>query len=130
MLDYRARGISSIPAAVVDDEGNALTTDIYSALTLQESLQLDYANVALDHLNSLEPATRRLLKIALDVDHLYMESPDGVPKWKTTQEGRPAALHCLGSIYGLKQSSFLLHSRLAAFLQTHGYVPLVGDPCV
>ena len=47
MLDYRARGISSIPAAVVDDEGNALTTDIYSALTLQESLQLDYANVCL-----------------------------------------------------------------------------------
>ena len=66
VLDYRARGISSIPAAVVDDEGNALTTDIYSALTLQESLQLDYANVALDHLNSLEPATRRLLKIALN----------------------------------------------------------------
>ena len=66
MLDYRARGISSIPAAVVDDEGNALTTDIYSALTLQESLQLDYANVALSHLNCLEPATRRLLKIALN----------------------------------------------------------------
>jgi len=66
VLDYRARGISSIPAAVVDDEGNALTTDIYSALTLQESLQLDYANVALDHLNSIEPATRRLLKIALN----------------------------------------------------------------
>ena len=66
----------------------------------------------------------------IDVDHLYMESPDGVPKWKTTQEGRPAALHCLGSIYGLKQSSYLLHSRLSAFLQKHGYVPLVGDPCV
>ena len=59
-----------------------------------------------------------------------MESPDGVPKWKKTPEGRPAALHCLGSIYGLKQSSFLLHSRLSAFLQKHGYVPLVGDPCV
>ena len=59
-----------------------------------------------------------------------MESPDGVPKWKKTPEGRPAALHCLGSIYGLKQSSYLLHSRLSAFLQKHGYVPLVGDPCV
>ena len=33
---------------------------------MQESLQLDYANVALDHLNSLEPATRRLRKIALN----------------------------------------------------------------
>ena len=49
-----------------------------------------------------------------------MESPDGVPKCKKTQEGRPAALHCLGSIYGLKQSSYLLHSRLSAFLQKHG----------
>ena len=44
--------------------------------------------------------------------------------------GTTAALHCLGSIYGLKQSSYLLHSRLSAFLQKHGYVPLVGDPCV
>ena len=85
------------------------------------------------------PSLRALLALAaandymitgFDVDHLYMESPDGVPKWKTTQEGRPAALHCLGSIDGLKQSSYLLHSRLSAFLQKHGYVPLVGDPCV
>ena len=50
----------------MDDEGNTLTTDVYSSLTLQESLQLDYAHMAEDHLNSLKPATRRLLKISLN----------------------------------------------------------------
>jgi hypothetical protein len=79
VLDYRARGISSIPAAVVNDEGNALTTDIYSCLTLQESLQLDYAHMAEDHLDSLKPATRRLLKIALKMKPPSLSLPSLVP---------------------------------------------------
>jgi len=51
---------------------------------------------------------------AIDVDHLYMECPDGYSK--DMPNGEPAALHCLQSIYGLKQSSRLLHQRLSNYL--------------
>ena len=64
----------------------------------------------------------------LDVDHMYMECPEGYEK--TTADGKPAALHCLKSIYGLKQSSRLLHERLAKYLEKLGFRQLVSDRCV
>jgi hypothetical protein len=64
----------------------------------------------------------------LDVDHMYMEVPEGMPK--TLPDGRPAALHCLQSIYGLKQSSRLLHDRLSKHLIGLGFTQLISDRCV
>ena len=64
----------------------------------------------------------------LDVEHMYMECPDGYSK--TMESGEPAAMHCLQSIYGLKQSSRLLHQRLSKFLKTSGFKQLVSDQCV
>jgi hypothetical protein len=58
----------------------------------------------------------------LDVEHMYMECPDGYSK--TMESGEPAAIHCLQSIYGLKQSSRLLQ-RLSEFLKTSGFKQLV-----
>ena len=55
----------------------------------------------------------------LDVEHVYMECPDGYPK--TMEGGEPAAMHCRQSIYGLKQSSRLLHQRLSKFLRASGF---------
>ena len=55
----------------------------------------------------------------LDVEHMYMECPDGYPK--TMEGGEPAAMHCRQSIYGLKQSSRLLHQRLSKFLRASGF---------
>jgi hypothetical protein len=64
----------------------------------------------------------------LDVEHMYMECPDGYSK--TMESGEPAAMHCLQSIYGLKQSSRLLHQRLSKFLKLSGFKQLVSDQCV
>lgn len=68
------------------------------------------------------------LQQRIDVDHLYMEPPAGFPQ--TMPDGTPAALHCKGSIYGMVQSSRLLHLRLANFLKKKGYQQLIADQCV
>ena len=57
-----------------------------------------------------------------------MECPDGYSK--TMESGEPAAMHCRQSIYGLKQSSRLLHQRLSKFLRASGFKQLVSDQCV
>ena len=64
----------------------------------------------------------------LDVDHMYMETPFMFDKF--TSEGAPAALHCLQSIYGLKQSSRLLHERIVKFMKKLGFKQLISDQCV
>ena len=61
---------------------------------------------------------------------MYMAAPPGVPRWAKTVNGERAALHCLGSIYGLKQSSALLNKRLTAVLKSMGFQPLISDPSV
>ena len=272
---YRAQGISAIPAAVADEQSHAITTDIYSTLTLQESLQVDYAYMADGFLATMDSSRRRLLKLALggetltqfafscaarviidepltveealasehadewqaaineevdtliafncfdvvphtdaikygrlvkskwvfkvkydrdnnpyrfrarlvakgfsqkpgldfdqtyspvmaypslrallamaaandymmtgydiksafiqqalDLPHMYMSTPPGVKWWEKTVNGEKAALHCLGSIYGLKQSSMLLNKRLTSVLKTMGFEPLISDPSV
>ena len=69
------------------------------------------------------------LQQRIDVEHLYMSPPAGYDKF--LEDGKtPAALHCLGSIYGMVQSSRLLHVRLAKFLLKHGYRQLISDKCV
>ena len=64
----------------------------------------------------------------LDVDHMYMEVPEGMSK--TLPDGQPAALHCLQSIYGLRQSSRLLFDRLSKHLIDLGFRQLISDKCV
>ena len=64
----------------------------------------------------------------IDVEHLYMECPDGYSK--ELDDGTPAALHCLRSIYGLRQSSMLLHERLTKHLTRNGFKQLKSDKCV
>jgi len=64
----------------------------------------------------------------LDVEHMYMETPDGYDHF--LPDGRRAALHCQQSLYGLKQSSRLLHDRLSKFLVNLGFKQLVSDRCV
>jgi len=64
----------------------------------------------------------------LDTDKMYMEPPAGYNKY--LPDGRPAALHCLKSIYGLKQSSRLLHDRLSKYLKDLGFTQLISDTCV
>ena len=64
----------------------------------------------------------------IDVDHMYIEPPAGYSK--VLPDGRPAALHCLKSLYGLRQSSRLLHERLSKFLLSIGFKQLISDKCV
>ena len=65
----------------------------------------------------------------IDVEHMYMQPPEGYSDMMP--DGRtPGALHCLRSIYGLKQSSRLLHNRLSKYLKSLGYSQLVSDQCV
>ena len=65
----------------------------------------------------------------LDVDHLYMECPKGYPN--TFPDGTPKALKCVKSIYGMVQSSRLLHQRLSKWLTSKlGFTQLISDSCV
>ena len=64
----------------------------------------------------------------IDVEHMYMECPDGYSK--VMPDGSPAALHCLRRIYGLRQSSMLLHERLTKHLIQQGFNQLKSDKCV
>jgi len=64
----------------------------------------------------------------LDVEHMYLECPEGYDK--LMPNGEPAALHCKQSIYGLKQSSRLLHKRLSEHLSSLGFRQLISDKCV
>lgn len=65
----------------------------------------------------------------IDVDHMYLEPPEGYSK--TMEDGTtPAALHLKKSLYGLVQSSRLLHKRLSGFLKLQGFRQLVSDQCV
>ena len=64
----------------------------------------------------------------IDVEHMYMQCPEGYSD--KLPDGSKAALHCLKSIYGLKQSSRLLHNRLSKYLIGKGYRQLVSDQCV
>jgi hypothetical protein len=65
----------------------------------------------------------------IDVDHLYLETPEGYSKF--LEDGvTPAALHLKKSLYGLVQSSRLLHKRLSKFLKSKGFRQLVSDQCV
>ena len=63
----------------------------------------------------------------LDVSHLYLEVPDGMAK--TLPNGEPAALHLLGSQYGLKQCSKLLYDRLKKYLTNSGFTSSIADRC-
>jgi hypothetical protein len=65
----------------------------------------------------------------IDVDHLYLEVPEGFDRFM--DDGvTPAALHLKKSLYGLVQSSRLLHKRMSKFLKSKGFRQLVSDQCV
>jgi hypothetical protein len=68
------------------------------------------------------------LQQKIDVDHMYIDPPEGYSKFMS--DGTPAALHCLKSLYGLRQSSRLLHERLSKFLISLGFKQLISDRCV
>jgi hypothetical protein len=78
--------------------------DTYSPVFSYTSLRTIFA-IAADRDMQLDQFDLKngFIQQAIDVDHLYMECPDGYPK--DMPNGEPAALHCLRSIYGLKQSS-------------------------
>ena len=64
----------------------------------------------------------------IDVEHMYMECPDGYDKHLAN--GQPASWHLKKSIYGLRQSSRLLHTKLSALLLKMGFTQLLSDQCV
>ena len=64
----------------------------------------------------------------IDVPHLYMKAPEGHELYMP--DGTRAALQCLKSIYGLKQSSRLLNQRMSAYLAKLGFQKLLMDECV
>jgi hypothetical protein len=64
----------------------------------------------------------------IDVPHLYMRCPQGHPMFMP--DGSKAALRCIKSLYGLKQSSRLLNLRLSAYLQSLNFRKLRSDQCV
>jgi len=69
------------------------------------------------------------LQQPIDVGHMYMACPQGYSAMM--DDGvTPAAMHCLGSIYGMKQSGRLLHLRLKKFLKDNGYQQLISDQCI
>ena len=64
----------------------------------------------------------------LDVDHMYMQTPGGYPKFDVN--GKRTALHLRQSMYGLKQAPRLLPDRLSGYLKKTGFRQLVSGRCV
>lgn len=69
------------------------------------------------------------LQQSLGQDHVYMASPPGVKQWEKIN-GEPAALKCIRSLYGLRQSSYRLNQRLNSVLEAGGFVRMVADQCL
>jgi len=116
-----AKGFTQVPG--VDYSETYSPVFSYSSLRTVLSLAARY-DLRLDQWD-LESS---FIQQKIDVDHLYMECPDGYPK--TMPDGSPAALHVRQSIYGLKQASKLLHEHLSGHLKAKGFRQLVSDQCV
>ncbi len=65
-----AGGVSLSPAAAVDESSNMVYTGQFGALSLEESIQQDYAVMALEHVESLSHRTQRILQQALGNESL------------------------------------------------------------
>ena len=65
MHEWESRGIDSSPAAYVTSEGVVNTSNPFSFLSFEESIQQDYALMAIDHIESLSHRAQRLLQRAL-----------------------------------------------------------------
>ena len=116
-----AKGFTQVPGIDFDET--------FSPVFSYNSLRLVFALAAANDLTlSQWDLTSSFIQQDLDVEHMYMEIPDGVDI--KMPDGGEAALHCKKSIYGLKQSSRLLHERMTAFLKSEGYRQLISDQCV
>ena len=104
--------------------------ETYSPVFSYSSLRVILAHAtANDHQIDQWDLESSFIQQDLDVDHLYVEAPDGYSK--TMDDGvTPAALHLKKSLYGLVQSSRLLHKRMSKFLKSKGFRQLVSDSCV
>ena len=68
------KGISVSPAAAVDETSNLVFSGHFGGLTLEESIQQDYAAMALEHLESLSHRSQRILQQALGNETLVQHA--------------------------------------------------------
>ena len=84
--------------------------DTYSPVFSYSSLRTIFAIAAAQDMQLDQFDLKNgFIQQAIDVDHLYMECPDGYSK--KLPNGEPAALHCLQSI----------HQRLSSYLVSLGF---------
>jgi hypothetical protein len=62
---WENRGIESSPAAYVNSEGMVNTSSPCAFMSFEESIQQDYAQMALEHIESLTPRAKRILQKGL-----------------------------------------------------------------
>ena len=118
-----AKGFTQVPGSDFDET--------YASVVSWDTLRILFATAAEYDMDvSVRDIKSAFLQNRLDVPHLYIESPPGVPEWRKTEDGRDAALHVLGSLYGLKQSSMLLQQRIARFFESIGFQRLFMDQSV
>jgi hypothetical protein len=63
---WEQRGIESSPTAYVNSEGIVNTSSQFSFLSFEESIQQDYAQMALEHIESLTHRAQRVLQKGLN----------------------------------------------------------------
>ena len=103
--------------------------ETFSPVFSYNSLRLIFAISALKDLQlDIWDLKNGFIQQEIDVPHLYMRCPEGYKMYMP--DGTNAALHCLKSIYGLKQSSRLLSQKMSAYLEKLGFVKLQSDECV
>ena len=118
-----AKGFTQRPGEDYVDGGTYSPVFSYTSLrtimskAVQDDFQLDSFDLA-----------SSFVQQKLDVEHMFMETPDGYPKEFPT--GVRTALHVKQSLYGLKQASRLLSDRMSAYLKKIGFRQLVSDKCV
>ena len=72
--------------------------------------------------------TSAFVQTKLDREHIFMQTPFGFPT--ELPDGRRTALRLKQSLYGLKQSSKILHESVKEFVKSLGYEQSISDSCL
>jgi len=105
-----------------------LPDETYSPVVAKDSLRLFLSVSAALNLHVHQCDVKAAFLQAPLSERIYMRAPPGYQTTTPTGEEEIWELH--KSIYGLKQSSNAFYTAMHAHLTAHGFVSLLGDPCL
>ena len=126
------RGVSNSPAAMVDGDGNLVLSHPFGGLTFEESIQQDYAVMAMEHIEDLTHREQQILQRALGSQTLTnfahccasrimvpeplsvseAEASEHAAEWRAAMDEEILNLQKFGCFKKVPRSQALKHGRL------------------